>query len=150
MSRSFLFCVTLISAMTIGCNGGSEKPTLELHPATGKVMVGGELAEGVTVTFVPVDGADASQDSATGVTDSSGAFKMISTGRGEGVATGSYRVLFAKLEKPDGSPLGPDEMAADAGAENVLPSIYNSITETPVGAEVKAGGSEFSFDLRSK
>lgn len=133
-----------------GCAGDTAAPVLDVHPVSGTVKLDGEPAANVTVTFVPSDGAGPDQMAAAGTTDQNGAFKLATTGGQAGAAAGKYRVLFVKLLKPDGSTLGPNEMAADAGAENVLPAVYSNPTDTPMGADVPEGGKTFDFELQSR
>ncbi len=146
---SFLMVCLLVFAAW-GCGGGPEKPVYDPQPVTGTVKIDGEPAAGVSVTFVPVDGADASQTTAGATTNDAGEFKLMMPGGVEGIPAGKYRVLFTKLLKPDGTPLGPEEMAADVGAENVLPAIYHDPTQTPIGADVPQGGKSFEFEIKGR
>jgi hypothetical protein len=121
------------------------------------VTLDGEPAAGVTVTFFPappeVAGAPPTTlgNGGSGTTDASGKFEAFSADGRSGIPVGTYRVLFSKVVKPDGTPLGPDEMAADANATNILPEVYGSPTETPIGADVPAAGtSALVFALDSK
>ncbi|MFG0332499.1 MAG: carboxypeptidase-like regulatory domain-containing protein [Maioricimonas sp. JB049] len=145
--RSFVaICVLCLAA---GCRGGAgDEPDLVLQPVTGTVKVDGQAAEGVSVTFVPADGAGPEQVAASGTTDSTGQFTLSVSPDEEGVPAGKYRVLVTKIVKPDGTPLGPDEMAADAGAENVLPPVYQDPAQTPLGADVPEGGKSFEFEVK--
>jgi hypothetical protein len=144
------FVILCLVAGIAGCGGGSGRPELVLHPVSGTVTLNGEPAAGVSVTFLPDDGGGAVQDTVAGVTDASGQFTLNVRDGEEGAPAGKYRVLFTKLVKPDGSPVGPDEMAADVGAENALPDIYNNPLETPISAEVPEGGKTFEFELKGR
>ncbi len=120
--------------MLVGCGGGSDKPELKLQPVTGTIKVNGEAAQGVSVTFVPVDGSEADQVAASGTSDESGKYTLAVSAEEQGVPAGKYRVTFSRLLKPDGTPLGPEEMAADAGAENDIAAVYGDATNTPESA----------------
>lgn len=144
-----LLVILCILAVMSGCSGESGPPPADVNPVSGTVKVDGEPAGGVTVTFFPADGGG-SAEGALGTTDESGNFTLHARDGREGAPAGKYRVLFTKLVKPDGSPIGPEEMAADVGAENALPEVYNNPTETPIGAEVPAGGKTFDFELRGR
>jgi hypothetical protein len=41
-------------------------------------------------------------------------------------------------------------MAADTGAENVLPELYSNTEKTPIGAEVPEGGKTFDFEIKGR
>jgi hypothetical protein len=145
---AFLSLAFPVLAGVLGCGSGVEKPEYNVHPVTGVVKVNGKPEALVSVSFIPVDGAKADQTTATGTTNESGEFTLSIPGGKEGAPAGQYRVIFTKLLKRDGTPLGPDEMAADAGAENVLPAIYADPAQTPQGAEVPEGGKKFEFEIK--
>lgn len=152
MRTCFGFAGTLICLFGIltGCGSSSSGPELTLHPVSGTVAIAGKPAKGVSVTFVPADGAGAEQVSASGTTDETGAFALQVSSDQQGIPEGKYRVLFSRIVKPDGSPLGPEEMAADVGAQNNLPAVYSDPQETPIGADVPAGGKTFEFEIKEK
>jgi hypothetical protein len=141
-----LACVCLLVG-AVGC-GPAAPPPVELHPVSGTVKVNGEPAAAVTVTFISSSAGGPAGAAASGNTNAAGEFKLSTPDGRDGAPAGQYRVLFTKLLKPDGTPVGPDELAADVGFENVLPDVYNSPTDTPVGTEVPAG--PFDFDLKAR
>ena len=149
--RLSLFVLLSIGTILGGIAGCSDDApaAVEVHPVSGTVNVDGQPAAHVTVTFFPADGGGVAEG-ALGNTDASGKFNLRTTDGREGAPAGKYRVLFTKVVKPDGTPPAPDEMAADVGAENVLPDVYNSPTDTPIGADVPAGGKTFEFELSSR
>ncbi len=150
MSVLRLLLLCFLSA-SIGCGETVETITpLPPQPVTGNVTLDGQPAEGVTVTFFPDADSPAAQMTASGVTDASGKYTLFSGEGKPGAAVGKYRVLFTKLVKPDGSLVGPNELAADVMADNVLPPVYNTPADTPFGAEVIEGGKTFDFDLKSR
>ncbi|WP_417850772.1 carboxypeptidase-like regulatory domain-containing protein [Thalassoglobus sp.] len=145
-----IFAVGCVVGMLSGCGGGSDKPELKLNPVTGTVKVNGEAAKGVSITFVPADGAGADQVAASGTTDEAGKYTLAVSAEEQGIPAGKYRVTFSRLLKPDGTALGPDEMAADAGAENDLAPVYADSSQTPESADVAEGGGTFDFDIKKK
>lgn len=148
MTRLFLCVLPLISCVLASCNSESA-PNLDTFPVTGKVTLDGEPVAGISVTFFPADGTPG--NGASGTTDAQGQFSLKTPDQKEGAPTGKYRVLFTLLQTPDGKPIPADEMAADVGATNVLPEIYNDPQQTPMGSTVSESGADPSeFALKSK
>lgn len=131
----------------VGCGGASEN-TLEVYPVTGSVTVDGEALPAVSVTFFPEKSTKG--NGGFGATDESGKFTLKDRDQRDGVAEGTYRVLFTRLVKPDGTPIGNDQMAADVGAVNQLPEIYNDPSQSPVTATVGKTNEPFKFELKTK
>lgn len=131
-----------------GCSGEPEHDDVEVIPVSGTVTVDGDVLPAVAVTFVPV--GETGGRGGFGGTDASGKFSLKYGDGRDGVPPGEYRVLFSRTVKPDGTPLGPEEMAADAGAENVLPERFNDVERTPIRAVVSQVESEFTFDIKSR
>ena len=127
--------LALVCVVFSGCPEGGGPP-LDVYPVTGTVRLDGAPLEGVSISFVPVDAAGSG---GFAVSDSGGEFSLKSKDQREGVPAGSYRVLCTKMAMPDGSPIPEGEMAADVGAENILPAVYSNPDKTPLAAEVKAG-----------
>ncbi len=139
--------VPLVFVVFSGCSGGGPPP-LDVFPVTGSVRLDGEPIGGVSVTFIPESGVAGGVGSA--VSDDAGQFSMKSGENLDGVPAGEYRVLFMKMTLPDGSPIPEGAMAADVGAENRLPRIYNDLENTSIKAVVEAGeNAPFEFELRS-
>ncbi|MFO0788598.1 MAG: hypothetical protein U0805_04015 [Pirellulales bacterium] len=101
MRRSFAFAGLssyLVLAMT-GC--GKETDELRVYPVTGKILVSGKPAEGVSVSFY----ADAAPPAGkkvpvpTGVSDANGDFQLTSYVRGDGAPAGTYKVSAVWDEK---------------------------------------------------
>lgn len=139
----------LLTALILaGCSGGSESAPLEMIAVNGTVTVNQEPVPGVSIAFVPVQ--ETLGDGGYGGTDDLGIFSLKYRDGRDGIPPGEYRVVFSRILKPDGTLLGPDEMAADAGAENVLPERYAAPETTPVRAVVTKADSTFSFDVTTK
>ncbi|MFH1920920.1 MAG: carboxypeptidase-like regulatory domain-containing protein [Planctomycetota bacterium] len=136
----------LVCVVFSGCSEGGPPP-LEVYPVTGTVRLDGEPIGGVSIAFVPDGGAGGG---GFAVSDDAGKFSLKSNDQRDGVPAGKYRVLFTKMTMPDGSPIPEGEMAADVGAENSLPEIYNDPGSTSITADVKAGENPpLEFDLQS-
>ncbi len=148
-----LFVLTTLAAC-----GGVEPPEFasQLVPVGGQIKLKGEPLVGATVQFLPTDTTPGAA-AATGYTDAEGKYRVVTTIPGVdlretvGAVPGQYHVLVSKIAMPDGSPI-PTEMgeadALEAGAVNTISSRYNDPANTPLKAEVPAGGSqELNFDL---
>ncbi|WP_339730831.1 carboxypeptidase regulatory-like domain-containing protein [uncultured Gimesia sp.] len=144
-NRSLLSCLLFC---LVGCGGAAVENTLEVYPVSGMVLVDGKALPAVSVTFFPEKATKG--NGGFGATDESGNFTLKDRDQREGVSEGTYRVLFTRLVKPDGSPIGNDQMAADVGAVNQLPEIYNDLSQSPVTATVGKTNEPFKFELKSK
>lgn len=146
LSRAaLLFCVASLGG-AIGCD---REPQVNVVPAKGVVTLDGAPASGVALTFLPGEGVDGPRGNA--MTDAEGRFEAKVSADAVGLVPGSYRVLFSKIVMPDGSPIPPDVMATDVGAENVLHPAYRDPGTTPVGATIPAGGAEdLTFEIQAR
>lgn len=93
MNRGIFVCFVLGSSVLIGCGGGSDRP--EMIPVSGTVTYNGAPVEGATVSF---GSAGAKNRSPSGVTDSSGKFKLTTFDTNDGASVGDYVVTIAKFE----------------------------------------------------
>lgn len=144
--RLLLSCLLLCLT---GCGGGGgDESTLDVYPVNGTVTVDGKPLPSVTVFFMPAEGT--SGLGAGGVTDETGAFTLKYKDDRDGVPAGTYRVLFSRLVKPDGSSIGNDEIAIDVGAVNQIADIYNDPEKTPVSATVGKTNEPYKFEVKSK
>lgn len=147
MNRTRFSLLASLAAL-LGCSGG-DREVLDVFPVTGTVRLDGQAIGGVSIVLVPQ--GDARGRGGHAVSDEAGNFSLVSEGNRKGVPAGTYRVLFSKLTMPDGSPLPRDVMAADVGAENILPARYNDPEQTPIEVTVTAGeNAPLQFDLQSK
>lgn len=144
-NRLLMSCLLLSLA---GCGGGASENTLEVYPVSGTVTVDGEPMQGISVTFFPE--GTTKGNGGFGATDAEGKFTLKDRDQRDGVAEGTYRVLLTRLVKPDGSPIGGEEMAADVGAVNQLPEVYNSPDQSPVTATVGKTNEPFKFEIKGK
>lgn len=141
---------TLYSLMLLiaaGCTGNTSDFNSELEPANGKVMINGEAAANVLVTFVPT--GETKGTGAVATTDEQGKFKLMHRTGQEGVEVGKYKVTFSKFALRDGSPIPPGEDGAISGMEHIPPK-YSNLDQSREVAEVRDGGDEFLFELQYK
>ena len=73
------------------------------HRTRGQVLVDGEAAEGVKVTFLPVEGASEENPIATGRTDEQGRFELSTYNAFDGAPTGEYNVVLSWIRILDTS-----------------------------------------------
>jgi hypothetical protein len=156
---SFLLLVCL------GCSGENLEP---VYPVSGTITSKGKPVEGAIVAFTPT--TPGVGISASGVTDSSGVYKLTTRMSGDGAAAGKYDVTVAKYDKKlepkksQGSdkladpyditneyPTGYNEMQASEIAaslsKNLLPPKYANPTSSKLNAEVKSGTNSFDFKV---
>ena len=147
MIKPACFCATaLLLSVVSGCSGGS---TLDTVPAAAVVTMNGDPIEDVQVTLVPQKGV--AGRGGYGKTDTQGQVTLRTDAQTEGVPPGKYRVLFQRLRMPDGGPIPDGAMAADVGAANDLPPVYNNPNQTPVLAVIPdSGDTSMAFELRSR
>jgi hypothetical protein len=156
---SFLLLVCL------GCSGENLEP---VYPVSGTITSKGKPVEGAIVAFTPT--TPGVGISASGVTDSSGVYKLTTRMSGDGAAAGKYDVTVAKYDKKlepkksEGSdkladpyditneyPTGYNEMQASEIAaslsKNLLPPKYANPAASKLNAEVKSGTNSFDFKV---
>lgn len=90
MTRVLVGSMVLVTACLIGCGGDSSKP--DLFAVDGVVNFKGAPVEGATVTF----SSAAAPRSATGMTDSSGNFRLTSYDTNDGAIVGEHMITISK------------------------------------------------------
>jgi hypothetical protein len=118
----------LMVVLALGC--GSDLDTAKVN---GKVTVGGQPVEGITVTFMPAAGGRPAQ----GITDASGNFSLSTMGNEDGAVPGKHKVTFSK----DTSTASSDSSTAALPKPVELPfnAKYSSVDTSGITAEVVAG-----------
>lgn len=96
MIRKLVAVLVLSTFALTGCGGGADRPAMV--PVSGTVNYNGSPVEGATVTFA----AGTSARSSTGVTDSSGKFRLTTFDTNDGAPAGEYTVTIAKFEAEAG------------------------------------------------
>ncbi len=143
---------TLLALGASGC-GGRDGPVA----VTGVVLLDGQPVSGATVAFLP---AGETGRPATGFTDAQGAFRLTTSGKGDGALPGDYRVVVTRLETkvPDGprwteywddekgkrkKPVqyyGMQLTSARKPLRSLLPAMYGEPSRTPLRCQVPADG----------
>jgi hypothetical protein len=143
-----LTCLVVIIA---GCNRAPSGPPLV--PAEGVVALDGKPLAAADVMFIPQ--GETPGQAAVARTGADGKFQLLSADRKQkGAAVGNYKVIVSKLVKPDGSDYVPDPSAGPidtGGFRELLPAAYTDQLQTPLSADVPAGGTKtLEFKLNSK
>lgn len=120
------------------------------YPVQGTVTLDGRPIDGATVVFVANPDNDRSY-TATGITDSTGHFRLQTFRPNDGAVTGRHDVQIVKLSVPE---IPADLQAHEhlkPASESLLPGKYRSTKTSGLTAEVtKAGPNEFVFELSTK
>lgn len=169
MKRSTLVVATLVVSLAMtGC--GSSTVTVK-----GVLKIDGQPVDGATVTFMSEDG----KKSFSGMSDSEGNFALSGPDK-IGALPGNYKVLVVKGKKvaglenmsPEGAdykkqmekmgkesakpktgpggPTRPGSGEDGSAVKSDLPSIYASVTTTPLTAKVPPDSQPVQIDLKSK
>jgi hypothetical protein len=158
------------SALIVVCFGCSGEKLEPVYPVSGTITSKGKPVEGAIVAYTPTTPGVGIP--ASGVTDSSGVYKLTTRTSGDGAAVGKYDVTVAKYDKklePKKSkeevtdkladpyditneyPTGYNEMQASEIAaslsKNLLPPKYANPVTSKLSAEVKGDTNSFDFKV---
>jgi hypothetical protein len=151
-------------AAVAGVFGCAKNEGPRTVPVTGTITLDSKPVDAATVTFVSTN---KEIRPASGVTDASGKYTLVTAGGGAGAMVGSYKVTVSKIvggaaAKPASQEEAMKRMQEEmkegmAGMgkkppeqKNELPEKYSSADESGLTAEVKDGAkNEFPFDLKS-
>lgn len=141
--------LVLFSMVALAGCGEGEKGQPTLHPVTGKLTRGGQPVANVQIMFVP---ATREGRGATGITDASGMYKMVSPNAGEGVPAGQYKVVLSQSGASDAATVDMSRYTsgkdpAKAESTEAFPKEYGSEQTTPKTVEVKTGPNEINIEL---
>ncbi|HVX13797.1 MAG TPA: hypothetical protein VHC22_21625 [Pirellulales bacterium] len=132
---------------TCGCGRATAgPPKLQTMPIKGTITLDGQPLAGADVTFI----VGALPDTFAGRTKDDGTYELQGLSGREANLNGACKVTVSRLAKRDGSPLGPDETPADAGAVEQLPPKYSRYDATTLTATVAPTGGTFDFALTSR
>lgn len=144
-----LMCLVLLS----GC--GSGKPATV--PVTGTVTLDGNPLEGASVTFTPAEGGRL----ATGKTDASGNFTLMTFEAGDGALAGPNKVGVSKMEvsgdvqgDPTADPgdmlSGPPGAGGNQPPKSLIPKKYANPETSGITVDVQSGMDPVTIELSSK
>ncbi len=134
-------------ALMLGCG---TKPMPPIVPAEGFLRLDGKPLNKAAVRFIPtID--DGSDYIASGVTDESGHFQLTCKGK-PGACACTNQVVVMETDFPPelrgdkGHPYQAQYRQSLGGRP--LPSQYASLVDSPLTADVKAGQTEYDFELK--
>ena len=162
MRRGIWLVVVLGLCLCIGC--GRKTGVEGVVKVSGTVNFQGKPVEGATVVFAP----EGDRRAASGRTDATGKFQLMTLNPNDGALPGKYKVSITKVENlgpesqitaeemmqmvtsgkaPPTGPMGPS--AAKAGEQRYhIPQKYGNVETSELSADVtEAGPNDFTFDL---
>lgn len=144
------FVVKNLGLLTLVCvlGCGKDDGRVKVYPVTGKVLVDGQPAEGVTVVFYPTAAElkGPGMPVPAGTTDGNGEFRLRSFDPNDGAPEGEYKVT---VFWPAPLPPGVDPYDEMYEPQDRLQGRYSNPDTTPLTATVPEGGGELPpFDLQ--
>jgi hypothetical protein len=147
-----IFTLIVLAIFLTGC---TQKNPYDTTLVEGTVQLDGIPTAGISVNFTPIG---SNGNSAGGLTDSSGKYKLTTGGApvGSGAIAGEYNITFSKIEM-EGSDLNYEEYQKQIGdrppkTTYIVPEKYGNTTASgiaPVNVE-KGKKNVFDFDLKTK
>jgi hypothetical protein len=136
-------CVLLGAIVLLtGCGGGGDAPTTA--PVKGLVTYKGTPVANLSIAFIPDNGP-----LATGKTDASGKFELMTNKLGDGATIGTHKVAISFV--PDEIPPmgGPDPGVTYKAPVSPIPKKYADVTTSGLTKTVEkdAAKNDFTFDL---
>jgi hypothetical protein len=124
-----------------GCNGGGGPET---HPVTGKVTINGQPADGLQVTFNPVEPG---KEAASGNVGPDGKYTLYTGIQGkEGAPAGKYKITFS--DPSDSSYMDPGASGDPTkSASGRVPAEYRTASSSPKEVEVTAGPNTIDIEI---
>lgn len=153
--RTVVFLGVALATLVLVTGCGPGKPATV--PVSGTVTLDGSPLEGAAVTFTPAAGGRL----ATGTTDASGKFTLMTFVAGDGAIAGSHKVGVSKMEagatpqadpnSPPGTMLsGPPGAGGSQPPKSLIPKKYSNPEKSGITVEVKSGMEPVTIELSSK
>jgi len=131
-----LIGVTLTAVLTVSCSSGPK-----LTPVRGKVLYGGQPAEGAVVVFHRKD-SEPNNPTPSGTVLADGSFTLHTHPHGNGAPPGEYTVVITWY---------PPNARELENPHNKLPARYASVAESPLKVIVGAEPTDLeAFDIPAK
>lgn len=132
--KAFAFLATMLAVGTlVGCGGDIHRVQL-----SGEVTYKGQPVETGQIRFVPVSGNDAP------LTIAKIANGRYDTGKKDGAAVGSYKVMILAFNPNDPIPTGPGSPAR----RQLLPANYNTQSELTISIKPEEDNKIADFELK--
>jgi hypothetical protein len=141
--------LAVFGAVFIALASGCGKAPPAVVPAAGVIRLDGRPLKKVVVRFIPKTD-HGTEYIAVGVTDEAGRYTLTCNGK-PGACVGENHVLVTEAELPDlpkderGHPLAANYFKSLGGRP--LPGKYAKLIESPLTADVRAGRTDYDFDL---
>lgn len=146
-SRTWSVCVLTVAAALSGC--GSNSKGLQLATVTGAVKYRGQPLENAQVVFIP---EAPGVPPATGTTDKSGRYQLMTLTPGDGAVVGKCRVSVTARGPDKVLPEGQSGSGLPGGntepGDPLIPIKYFLPDTSGLTAEVTQGGKPVDFDLK--
>jgi hypothetical protein len=128
----------LLTAVLIGCGGGSEFDTAPVH---GKVTYQGKPVEGGSITLRPLATGDQSETGkpASGEVQADGSYALSTYGDQDGAVVGRHQVLYTPPYIEPDRALKPGESAPASPWDGLVPKQQE--------IEIKAGDNAINIEL---
>ncbi|MDY3563587.1 hypothetical protein R5W23_005201 [Gemmata sp. JC673] len=141
----------LIAAAVVAVPGCGKPPMVTVK---GVVKVGGKPVPHCKVGLFPdVEGFDPNKHGyGFGMTNDKGEFEIQHPNGTKGIFPGTYKVTFVAWIDSKGKPVPPETKPSEVpgGVKNLLPSKYESLSDTPERLTVTKEGAEANFDLSAQ
>jgi len=150
--RTVVFLGVALATLVLVTGCGPGKPATV--PVSGTVTLDGSPLEGASVTFTPAAGGRL----ATGTTDASGKFTLMTFAAGDGAIVGSHKVGVSKMEAAAGQQgdpsnqmlSGPPGAGGSQPPKSLIPKKYSNPEKSGITVEVKSGMEPVTIELSSK
>ncbi len=143
MSFRYLSAFSLLLFCCLGCTGRDQPPVAEVQ---GVITYEGKPLPSANVIFQPESGPVAS-----GLTDESGRFSLITQGQ-KGALLGNHKVSIQAMEPAKGkatAPITADGQEVAVEMVSKIPAQYSSFHHSGLTAHVeKKSVNEINFDLK--
>ena len=145
-ASTFICCLLLGSLIGLVSGCGSSGPAM--GRVSGKVMYKDQPIANATVTFLP-DATGA--QSATGITDESGVYRLSTFGKNDGALVGKHRVNVVARAPFEGKlPPGAGEAMLEefqSSGKPLIPMKYFNVETSGLTFDVASGSNEFDLIL---
>ena len=137
LSRHFASGIALLTGLLLTHSGCGEAKRVATIPVTGTVSFKGAPVADAYVVFLPASGPRA-----TGTTDATGRFQLMTTNPSDGAVAWEHVVLVEKSE-----PANANDPYAKRKA--IIPPAYGNPQESPLRQKVAAGGTnDFKIEIQ--
>jgi hypothetical protein len=145
LQRLLLACSTacLVLVAALGCGPGDGR--VRVYPASGKVLVRGQPADGAVVTLYPTtpELQEAKVPPPTGTADGNGEFRLSTYGADDGAPAGEYQVTIVWPEAR------PENYVGIFEPRDQLRGQYATPNSSKLTANLESGGGELPpFELQ--